>query len=94
MSNANIHINNSYQAMIEAYSSDPSIQKMMANQLRVYGSMDNILRASATAYSSSRSNSNSPTSSDNSPTASSNGKYMSHCYYGCQPGNKITTVIG
>jgi hypothetical protein len=27
-------------------------------------------------------------------SAGSNGSYMIHCYYGTQPGNKITTVIG
>ncbi len=82
----------------ESYSSDPSVQKMMRNQLKVYGTMENVMKASSNYLNSLSSSNNNKKDSypclTDSQAASSNGKYMTHCYYGCQPGNKITTIIG
>lgn len=80
---------------IKAFSDNPRMQKMYREQLKIYGSMEGICRATYGGSNSSNSNSKSlnPTQSD-SQSAGSSGKYMVHCYYGCQPGNKITTVIG
>ncbi len=82
----------------ESYSSDPSVQKMMRNQLKVYGTMENVMKASSNYLNSLSSSNNNKKDSylclTDSQPASSNGKYMTHCYYGCQPGNKITTIIG
>ena len=85
--------NNQYQSELDMFSNNPRFQKMVAEHLKIYGSLDGIMKAT---YGSSSSNysSSSSSSSDNLPSASSNGKYMTHCYYGYQPGNKITTVIG
>jgi hypothetical protein len=80
---------------IQAFSDNPIMQKMYREQLKVYGSMEGICRAVYGGSNNSNSNSSSinPTPSD-SKSAGSSGKYMVHCYYGSQPGNKITTVIG
>jgi hypothetical protein len=75
---------------IQAFSPIPGMQKMYREQLKIYGSMEGICRA---VYGGSNSSSLNPTPSDSQPAGSS-GKYMVHCYYGSQPGNKITTVIG
>lgn len=85
-----------YSKEVEAFSSDPRMRKMYAEHLKIYGSMEGIMRAtygSKSTSSSSSPNISSSSTSDSKPAGSS-GNYMVHCYYGSQPGNKITTVIG
>ena len=87
-----------YSKEVENFSSNPRMRKMYAEQLKIYGSMDGIMRAvygsnSSSASSSEKPNISSSSTSDSKPAGSS-GNYMVHCYYGSQPGNKITTVIG
>lgn len=81
----------SIEEQVQKFSSNPRMQKMAREHLKIYGSFEGI--AKATYGGSSTSSSPSSTPSDSAPAGSS-GKYMVHCYYGCQPGNKITTVIG
>lgn len=88
-----MHNNNNYHSDLDSFSSNPRIRQIAAEHLRLYGSVSGITNAT---YNSSNNNTNTKTTSysSNSSTAGSNGKYMVHCYFGCQPGNKITTVIG
>lgn len=93
------HINrsqiNNYRSELDMFASNPRLQQMAAEHLKIYGSLAGIYNAAYGASSSgNNSSSNSYLNSSNSPTAGSSGKYMVHCYYGNQPGNKITTVIG
>jgi hypothetical protein len=85
---------NSYRSELDMFASNPMLQKFAAEQLKNYGSLAGIYNAAYGGSSSSNSGSRSYSGSDNSPTAGSSGKYMVHCYYGSQSGNKITTVIG
>ena len=72
--------------------SNPQVQQMIKQQLKIYGSINGICSA---AYSvSSNKPNNLPNSCDYQPTVGTSGKYMVHYYYGHQPGNKIITVIG
>ena len=95
MSNFNGNKNNNYRYELDMFASNPRLQQMAAEQLKIYGSLAGIYSA---AYGSSSHSNNSCSSSysgsSDSPSAGSSGKYMVHCYYGNQPGNKITTVIG
>lgn len=71
--------------------SDPAIREMAARQNKIWGSTRAL---GNTLYGNSSSNNAQKSGSSDSKTAGSNGVYMVHCYYGCQPGNKVTTVIG
>ncbi len=90
--NGNTIINN-YRSELDMLAYNPVMQKFAEEHIKRYGSLSGIYSANF-GGSSSNSGSSSYSSSDNSPTAGSNGKYMVHCYYGSQSGNKITTVIG
>lgn len=96
MSCNNISHNSYYQSELAQFSSNPQLQQMIAGHLKTYGSLNGICNAAYGSSSSSTSSNsrNYANSGNNSPNVGSNGKYMVHCYYGCQPGNKITTVIG
>ena len=87
---------NNYRSELDMFASNPRLQQMAAEHLKIYGSLAGIYNA---AYGSSSTSTNSTSSSyssssSNAPSAGSSGKYMVHCYYGHQPGNRITTVIG
>lgn len=80
---------------IKAFSDNPRMQDMLRRHLKIHGSMEGIYKAVYGGSNNSSSNGSSlnPTPSD-SQSAGSSGKYMVHYYYGCQPGNKITSIIG
>jgi len=95
MSLYNTSSNNNYQIDLSQISSNPQIQQLALKHLKNSGSLNGI--HNSVYGQSSSSNNNSSTYYNNgsvAPSAGSNGTYMVHCYYGCQPGNKITTVIG
>lgn len=95
MASFNGNKNNNYRSELDMFASNPRLQKVAAEHLKIYGSLAGICNATYGGSSSSNnSNSRSYSSSGDSPSAGSSGKYMVHCYYGSQPGNKITTVIG
>jgi len=95
MSTFNGNNSYNYRSELDMFASNPRLQQMAAEHLRIYGSLAGIYNA---AYGGSSPNNNSGSrsysSSSDSQSAGSSGKYMVHCYYGSQPGNKITTVIG
>ncbi len=84
---------NNYRNELDLFSAMPTLQKFVRDQINATGSLAGIYKTSYGGSSPSNSNSN-YSGSDSSPTAGSNGKYMVHCYYGSQSGNKVTTVIG
>jgi hypothetical protein len=86
-----INVSNNYTSGLTSTST--KFQKIIDEQLRRNGSVANIAKQVYSSKTKSSSN-NSYYSGSESPTAGSNGKYMVHYYYGCQPGNRITTVIG
>ena len=73
--------------------SNPRIREMATRHNALWGSTQAVGYALYGSSSTNSTNSGSRSPSD-SKTANSNGIYMVHCYYGCQPGNKVTTVIG
>jgi hypothetical protein len=95
MSMSKVKSNNTYQSEVDKFSYNPWLQQIVAKHLKINGSLQGI---SSAVHSHSNATTNSynkySCSGDNSPKAGSTGKYMVHCYYGCQPGDKITTVIG
>jgi hypothetical protein len=93
MSHITYSNNNNYQSELSQFSSNPYIQQMAARHLKNHGSVNGIYNS---VYGGSTSNNtrNNSSIASNAPSVSSNGKYMVHCYYGCQPDNKLTTVIG
>ena len=93
MNSLSISNNNTTKTELSQFSSNPYIQEMAARHLKNQGSLAGIYNSVYGNSSSSNSRSNS-SSTSNAPSVGSNGKYMIHYYYGCQPGNKITTVIG
>lgn len=86
--------NNNYQTELDRFSSNPEMQRMLARQCKIYGSIDAVYRLAFTNTSSNNASRSNYNSGEYSPSVGSSGKYMTHCYYGCQPGDKITTVIG
>jgi hypothetical protein len=84
---------NNYHSELNLYSSNPQLQKMAAEHLKIYGSIAGVINATYQTKTSTI-NSKNISDYDNVPSINSNGKYMIHYYYGCQPGNRITTVIG
>ncbi len=88
-------MSSSIEDQVKAFSDNPRMQDMLRNQLKIYGSMQGIYKAVYGGSNNSNSNGSSlyPSPSDSQPAGSS-GKYMVHYYYGCQPGNKITSIIG
>lgn len=96
MSFYNTSSNNNYQTDLSQISSNPQIQQLALKHLKNSGSIYGI-HNSVYGQSTSSNNNNSSSYYNNgssSSSAGSNGTYMYHYYYGCQPGNKITTVIG
>ena len=94
MSIYNSSSNNIYQIDLNQISSNPQIQQLALKHLKNSGSIHGIHNS---VYGQSSNNNNSSGYYNNgsvTPSAGSNGTYMYHCYYGTQPGNKITTVIG
>ncbi len=91
--NGNTIINN-YRSELDMLAYNPIMQKFAEEHIKRYGSLSGIYSAGFGGSSSSSNTSSCYSSSENSPTAGSSGKYMVHCYYGSQSGNKITTVIG
>ena len=91
MTSFSISNNNTTKTELNQFSSDPYIQEMAARHLKNQGSLAGIYNS---VYGNSTSSNSHCSSTSNAPSVGSNGKYMVHCYYGCQPGNKITTVIG
>jgi hypothetical protein len=77
---------------IDRISSNPQVQQMIKQQLKIYGSINGICSAAYSVPSNKTNNSSS--SYESQPTVGTSGKYMVHYYYGHQPGNKIVTVIG
>jgi hypothetical protein len=90
MSHTYANANIKYQSELDAYT-NPRHRQIAEERIRLYGSINAMNRS---IYGGSNNKSTSNHCSSDSIGASSNGKYMIHCYYGCQPGNKVTTVIG
>lgn len=91
LSNSN---NNNYRTDLELFAGMPTLQQFVKNQINSTGSLAGIYKVSYGGSSSSTNSNSYYSGSDSSPTAGSSGKYMVHCYYGSQSGNKVTTVIG
>ncbi len=94
MSPNNSLLNNNYQSELDIFASNPRLRKMAAEHIKIYGSIDGVMRATYSSSISTNKKSSSYSSGENSPEAGSNGKYITHSYYGYQSGNRITTVIG
>ena len=90
--NKNSTNTNSNKTEIDKISSNPQVERMIKQQLKIYGSINGMYSA-AYSVSSSKTN-NLSIVCDSQPIVGTNGKYMVHYYYGHQPDNKIITVIG
>lgn len=89
-SSSNNNNNNNYPFNLNDHS-NPKIREMAARHNMMWGSSQAVGSA---LYGQSSNNTGLSKSPSDSKTANSNGIYMVHCYYGCQPGNKVTTVVG